>query len=354
MIIQSPSDLAKLFPLSILNSFGMAVKQFTPYLEKCPFCKKDTFIIDTDYTGGNWFYCQNSDCKFAGNILNLIMEIMDLSLPAAISYAIAESKRFDLKQDISVEAQAEFESYLTLYENTLAFNQKIRRYPFDRLPSSTVVNYMREICLWPGSGEKEWERVTKFAGLASKREITNLFPNVVKGPANKVFLTIPWSDIPGRVHSLEFVTNIVDRIYKTLPNGNEEESGLAFLSNLRASEDTVFAVGNSLTAAQMLFQYSYVTAERLPIVGWRENTNAAWNYVNAKKVIFWEQTKSWRIFDQAKRVKNALIANVEDITTFKHIQIRLRDINELLRYLEDNALPWPVVFKNTILKFNHM
>lgn len=285
---------------------------------------------------------------------------MDFNLAAAINFAINESKRFDLRQDISVEAQAELESYLAFYhKDVLPFDQKTRRYPFDRLPSTTVVNYMRDLSLWPGSGEKEWERVTNFAGLASKREINTTFKKIgdsvaLQGGANRVFLSIPWQDVPGRLHTFEFVTGLDDRVYRTLPNGLEEEAGLAFLPNLNASEDTVFAIGNSLTAAQMLFQYSYISNERLPLVAWRESTNTTWNYVKAKKVIFWEQVRSWRVFEQAKKVKNAVIADVPDIASYTYLIRRISDINGLLKYLEDRALPWPVVFKNTIIKLSHV
>src|SRR5512137_608722 len=311
---QTPArDLSKHFGHApILALAGVSVKGAVPDVTRCPFCTSDTLCIMPDPMSGGatWLHC--GDCGFCGDTIELYCKMHNQEIREGIYRAISDGVAGAITDinDLIIGL------YIEHYPEIRAKHQSVWKLVNGHVVGDLtpeIIGRIQADHLWTGWRGNGRDRFAMCLGAARRKEIVKFFPGEreIMPRDFRVPLVVNYQDVPGRISAFHFIGESGELSLKVLGTEVRQqafEGGLAMLDFLRPFEGTVFAVGNPMVALhlhKLNFMDSNLPAK---IICYNECTNSAWQYVNAKKVVFWDDEITWRIFDQAKRVQNAEIA----------------------------------------------
>jgi len=302
--------------------------------------------------GATWLHC--SDCGFCGDTIELYCKMHNhTEIREGIYRAISDGVAGAITDITDLVIGLYIECYPAIRAKHQAVWKMVNGHVTDGL-TPEIIGRLQADHLWTGWRGNGRDRFSMCLGAARRREIVHFFPGEreVMPREFKVPLVVNYQDVPGRISAFNFIGETGELALKVLGTEVRQqafEGGLAMLDFLRPFEGTVFAVGNPVVALhlhKLSFMDSNIPAK---IICYNECTSSAWQYVNAKKVVFWDDQITWRTFDQAKRVQNAEIAARPNPHTNEwHSYFADTTVGGTLLIMERSAKPWHQFFAEWI------
>lgn len=331
-----------------------------PDITACPLCGRPSFTIYKDPLSGNstWLRCKS--CRFSGDTIETYQRI---SRSPNAATAIREARSNGLcDAPMDKITPVHIQGYL---ETCPGYRAKVldiwNRVKLEALndPTPELIRHVQSKHLWYGWRRGPHTQMTQFLGGAMRYTVDSLFmrhfnKRILPKRGYGVVMVVPYQDVPGRICGLRFI-GLDDEfdVPMTPVKIKNPEGGLALLDVLDGVEKTVFAVSH-LDFALQLHKYNLINCfTPLKLVSYTDaTTRQAWDSVNAEKIIFWSDEIDWRLFRQAKQLKNAWITGHPYLTAAKQnvsIYLSSRAPEIVLRSLESHALPWPQFVANWAL-----
>lgn len=331
-----------------------------PDITACPLCKRPSLTVYNDPLSGNsrWLRCKS--CRFSGDTIETYQRI---SRSPTVLAAIQEARNNGLcDAPIDRITPSHIQGYM---ETCLGHRAKVmdiwNRVKLEALddPTPELIRHVQSKQLWYGWRRGPHTQMSQFMGGAMRYTVDSLFMRhfnrrILPRRGYGVVMVVPYQDVPGRICGMRFIGLDEEFDVPLVPvKMDNPEGGLALLDVLDGMEKTVFAVSR-LDFALQLHKYNLINRiTPLKLVSYTDTTTLqAWNSVMAERIIFWSDEIDWRLFRQAKQLKNAWIANHPQLLAAKRdVSIYLSDHAPeiVIRSLESHALPWPQFVANWVL-----
>jgi hypothetical protein len=358
MTAHPPRDLSRhVTAVSILAAAGINVKNLTPQVSTCPFCKttgslsiySDPIIAGTS----RWLHC--SSCRFSGDTIEAYGRLkVAEDVQRAAQWAIRDG-HFD--GPVSETSPSAIEQYALSYPLK---RKKIAEYweqltdPMLSFTPDMLRRAGTEAYLIKGRGQSQ-ELMRRFLGGGTRQDICKIFGNhLLPTEGFTSSLALNFQDVPGRTCAFQFIgTN--DNVYvKNFSNQTgDREGGLAMLDTLNALEGTVYAVNDRKLALHMHAINFHDWSNPIKLLLYNGSTKNAWKSVSAERVIFMAYELDENVFLQARRVENGYITTkpqprVRDIKDY----FRDTSVSAVLSAMERYAQPWQKVLLGVLLDKN--
>ena len=281
-----------------------------PEVTTCPGCKHDDLAIYMDPTSADsnrWMYCHH--CGFRGDSLELYaLTRRTRDMFDTVERASTDGSFTLEASDLTPEAVFNYIEYFPVRRRkTEALWKQFRAGLGPRL-SADLSRRMQNMHLWStwnyGQG-----MIGRFMGGATRHEVNKAFgEEILPKEGFRTALIFNYQDVPGRTIGMQFVGETERRFKAFQYNyGARSEGGLAMLDLLDTFEDTVFAVPDPIVAMHMQRRHLVDSNQPLKMVVYNDITWSAWESVTARQVILWAPKIDWRLFNQARLVKNGYI-----------------------------------------------
>jgi hypothetical protein len=348
MATAPPKDLSRLLtPNRVLAAAGISVKGVLPEVTTCPGCKHEGLAIYMDPTSvdsNRWMYCHH--CGFRGDSLelyNLVRRAKDLH-EAVVQAGLDDT--FNLSSsEFTPEAVLSYVEYFPTQRKKIDTMWKHFRANLGVKLGPDLSRRMQNMHLWStwnyGQG-----LIGKFMGGGGLKEINKTIgEEVLPKEGFKTSLIFNYQDVPGRTIGFQFIGE-KDRRFKFFHYNHtpRTEGGLAMLDLLDTFEDTVFAVSDPIVAMHIQRRHLVDFNTPLKIVVFNDSTWSAWESVSARQVVLWAPRIDWRLFHQARLVKNGCITihpqfhNLDNDTIYSYVIGR--PTNVTLQLMAKHARPW--------------
>lgn len=329
---------------AILKEAGVAVKGVSPEVCKCPLCEQEMSIVLDPFSSGagRWLWCVG--CAFYGDSMDLLKQMRK---EKSMQDTIRRAEAFGYISSGGFLTRDAIKNYITKFHEGRAYLQEVwnalRASSSSRVSDGEVVDCLHHHKLW-ATYNSLGARVLRMIGSARKTEVNFLFRKKIlpkSGFSTSVIFNM--QDVPGRTCGFLFVSNNLKSFYAIPePLMGREEAGLAFLENLQAKEDVVFAFDDPIATARIHQKRFLESNYMAKAITYMEGTKAAWKSVNANKVVFCPSEIDWKVFYHAKQVNGGhIVASCDKLNS--------RSSGAYLRLLERSAKPWKEVFAHWVL-----
>lgn len=336
----------------ILASKGIAVKDLTPEVTICPFCRGERLSIYADPATGSlsrWIYCPG--CGWRGDSIEMYARCNQITdLREALYRTVREGLFTAPLQEVPPEA---VNSYVEQYPER-------RRQDSERWRKLSVgltylrpemVSRMQRDHLWGGWRFGYQHKLRQFLGGGARSDVVRFFNDskVLPKDGFNTVLAFNYQDVPGRSTAFQFVGE-GERAHLRFLRGTSfrrAEGGLAMLEALRPWEKTVYAVGDPVIALQLHRRHLADFDDPIKLVAYNESTDLAWRSVIAERVIFWAPKVDASLFLQARKVPQGYITlnpHMRKTAGEPYDYLGNLPTAAVLDMMERNAKPWEDVF----------
>lgn len=278
---------------------------------RCPGCSTQSLRVTRDPTGGYRFVCPK--CDFNLDSLRFYMKVAQLT-PLEALHDLSQltslpSGRFTLWANGVLPQEQQYEKLIGLHRRG---REDLVLRPTPEWTAALQRLNMR-------CSQDMQHQIVPVAGTFSGIKISDLEDALgrrlrLPRPRSTHALMIPFCDVYNRPRSLSLFleSGLERRVRVNIMNEAEyhapqTEDGLCFLDQLEMREERVFAVHGARLASFLRCLHLSQSTERLPLVGWEEHTNRAWDTVHASQVIIWSPLSPLLSFIMGQRVVNAWV-----------------------------------------------
>lgn len=330
---------------AILREAGINVKGVIPETCACPLCGQSMCITLDPFTNGTgrWLWC--TSCKFYGDVLELYKQMrhektMEDAIRRAEAFGHLTGPGGFVTKDV-------IDAYITNYHRhriklNLVWNS-IRCNSADRVSDSDIVECIQLHKLW-ASYSAIGNKALRLFACARASEVKRLFGDKILPKSGfSTSLVFNYQDVPGRTSSYQYYYNKMRFVqHFSDPLMGRVEDGIAFLEQLNAKEDIVFAFDDPILTARLYQKRLSEVYGEFKAITYSNNTRAAWQVVNANKVILVPSVVGWNAFHHAKMIQNSYVSTCRE----KH---NGRSLGSYLRAVDRGAQPWRAAFANWLL-----
>jgi hypothetical protein len=328
----------------ILQSFDVPVKNHLPSATICPLCKRESlYVYVSPIEGGRWYTCRC--CGFAGDSIELYAAGHGLNDLHAAVVELSKQQILPITcSELTRDCVAKYVSY---------YIERRKRYQafFEKAKAQVLsinqhwLELFQDHQLWIGkSVPSEWgSTLGMFVGCASRPDVSKLGINLPKNLSH--FFVCPYYDVPGRIVSFLLIGA---RTKQRIKLWNQAEDGLMMLDSTGLEDDIVIAVRDPLFALQLQRKNFICDGKPLKLVVYDHATDRSWMSIYARRVIFWDHSLNFVMFQQAKKHARAYVAQRPQFYD-AYEYLRHTTIPKVLNLMTESAVPWPEALKQYIL-----
>jgi len=349
--------------------------QALPTQVNCTQCGGARLLIFSDFQlGGQWHYCP--DCKSKGDMVHLAARCWSVSIESAI-------RKLD-------NLGCEFPTNVSIEESITLYKRHYIDYPdtVNRLWKNARQEMQDNWDKYKGRLQKlslnsriqkDWRPagVCQLVGLTTVSDINRCFhPNsskledkgYVSMGRNRIFkgrgwddvLIFPFYDLPARLRSFMFVgrdgNTEEDITYTALYfNDQSREAGLFMHPATATSTGTVFAFGNPLVAAKLLFNHLGKKQVPLDIVAWSDEggsrkTRRAWHMLAGRRIVLCSRIIDADVIVQGALSNGHISTICPDDSTQRLINewVRQFPVETRLSQIDDATVHWRTALEDYV------
>jgi hypothetical protein len=357
MPVHPPKDLSRhVAAKEILASAGITVNNSVPQVAACPICSTEhtlSIYQDPIITGTSlWLHCSN--CYFRGDTIDTYARVNDINDPkAAITHAIRQGYFNGPVNEFGGDV-------VDSYVNNYVMRRRKIADRWQQLTTSLAhmdprsLRRVQAARLWHGWGKAPMERLTRFLGGGTRKDLIRIFndPSVTPKKGYGTAFVLNYQDVPGRTCAFEILGEgrRMMKHYKPFHDMRRREGGLAMLDALNAFEGTVFAVNDPGVALRLHSRHFHDWTKPLKLVLYNPWTDLSWRSVKADRVIFWSNDSDAATINQARRVDNGYITHHPNLDDYNHLNgVAFPQITGMM---ERNARPWREYLLHRVLRSN--
>lgn len=350
-----------------------------PGTTDCPLCSGRLWVYH-DYFGpptSQWVYCDG--CRFSGTPAELVSIVFDEPFEQVLRRLPIDNRPGVAHHSSPVHHCASRDLRTTVRRMFAESSAS-----FITLSGETARCLRGRLKLFkPTIEQSRWQSSAgRFVGMISCNDFDRVFrPSGTRSPIfegggwNELAIFPAW-DLPGRIcgfaclgrqgrdpQDLRYRHVIAGkRGGKFLRHDNSRfvEAGLFMLPAVFEEPphgefgDTVFAIGSVVDAASLHIKHSMDHSDTLPVVAWwgdrSRATHQTWDLLYGRPVVLWPKNVDACTILQARRCDGRIVVDTPEAMREKLLR---SDPVQLLRWLQENAIPWRDALERTLAAMPH-
>ena len=353
-----PNALSKYVEHSnVLQVLGREVKSLLPISCQCPFCP-GTLTVYSDPIVSSWYHCPA--CNFAGDSIDLYKQARNISdSHTAVQSMVKEGIKFNITPSTEIINNYDL-GIPTVIKRGRTFWEAAKAEMSGTAIAPHSIDLLHKYCIYSGWSQISWpDKLGRWIGSTTFKMLNDY--DIVDHHTKKRWnnaLVMPLYDVPGRIRGFTFLSNrTLDMLELNIREGGDfgySDGGLMFLDAITGS-DTVFALGNSLSALQLHIKNFTSSNKPIPVIAFNENTKFAWDCLVGRRVILWDYDINPALIRHATRLFRADISpRPQFAKPFEYQSIyeafrRRRPVSEITETMLKHAKPWNIVLKDHLL-----